>query len=119
MKVLGLCISNTLVALSGALVCQQQSFADISMGTGTIVIGLTSVIIGEVFFNDSNSHRIYYAVIFGSILYRFIISFALTLGVPPTDLRLLSSVLLAIALAIPVLRRKLRFNITKLLKGRD
>ena len=117
MKILGLVLGNACVALSGALVFQQQGFADINMGIGTIVIGLASVIIGEVIFSDKRSHRVFNAVVLGSILYRIIIAFVLARAIHPNDLRLISAVMLAIVLAFPMFRE--RFNVRKLLTGRD
>jgi len=116
MKLLGLMLGNACVALSGALVFQFQGFADIGMGVGTIVIGLASVIIGEVIFNDKNSHRALIAVVLGSILYRIIIAFVLGRGIHPNDFRLISAMMLALALSMPLIREKL--NLKKLLPGR-
>jgi putative ABC transport system permease protein len=117
MKILGLVLGNACVALSGALVFQLQGFADINMGIGTIVIGLASVIIGEVIFSDKRSHRVFNAVVLGSILYRIIIAFVLNRDIHPNDLRLISAALLAIVLAIPMLRAKFNIDIKKLLRG--
>jgi putative ABC transport system permease protein len=117
MKWIGLGIGNGCVALSGALVAQFGGFADVSMGIGVIVIGLASVIIGEVFFKDSNNHRIFYAVVLGSIIYRIIIAFVLSLGFNPNDFRLISAILLAIALSLPLIREKLNINLKKQLLG--
>ena len=116
MKLLGLMLGNACVALSGALVFQFQGFADIGMGVGTIVIGLASVIIGEVIFNDKNSHRALIAVVLGSILYRIIIAFVLGRGIHPNDFRLISAMMLALALSMPIIRNKL--NLKKVLLGR-
>jgi len=118
MKVLGLIISNGCIALSGALVFQFQGFADIGMGIGVIVIGLASVIIGEVIFKDKNNHRVFMAVVLGSILYRLIIAVVLSLGINPNDFRLFSALMLATALSVPLIREKLGINLTKKLWGR-
>jgi len=118
MKILGLMIGNACVALSGALVFQFQGFADIGMGVGTIVIGLASVIIGEVIFRDKNNHRVFIAVILGSILYRIIIAFVLGRGIHPNDFRLISAAMLAVALAMPLIRNWLRFDYKKMLLGK-
>ncbi|MCL1843874.1 MAG: ABC transporter permease [Defluviitaleaceae bacterium] len=117
MKILGLVIGNACVALSGALVFQLQGFADINMGIGTIVIGLASVIIGEVIFSDKRSHRVFNAVVIGSILYRIIIAFVLGRDIHPNDLRLISAVLLAVVLALPMLRAKFNFDWKRLFFG--
>jgi len=115
MKILGLMLGNACVAMSGALVFQFQGFADIGMGVGTIVIGLASVIIGEVIFNDKNNHRALIAVVLGSILYRIIIAFVLGRGIHPNDFRLISAMMLAFALAMPMFRQKL--NLRRVLFG--
>ena len=105
MKVLGLVISNALVAFSGGLVAQSQGFADVQMGVGTIVIGLASIIIGEVFFGWCRSFWAkLLAVVFGSLVYRIIIAVVLQLGLKSTDLKLLTALIVAAALSIPVLR---------------
>ena len=106
MIVLGLLISNALVALSGALVCQANGFADVGMGTGTIVIGLASVIIGEVLFGTRSFKNCLISVILGSIVYRLVIALVLELGMPPNDLKLFTAILVAIALSMPLLREK-------------
>ena len=107
MKIIGLMISNALVALSGALVTQSQGYADVGMGTGTIVIGLASVIIGEVVFGNRFSFWYKLAsVVMGSIIYRMIIAIVLQLGLKATDLKLLTAIIVAIALSVPVLNRK-------------
>ena len=107
MKIIGLMISNALVALSGALVTQSQGYADVGMGTGTIVIGLASVIIGEVVFGNRFSFWYKLAsVVMGSIIYRIIIAIVLQLGLKATDLKLITAIIVAIALSVPVLNRK-------------
>jgi len=115
MKILGLMLCNACIAMSGALVFQFQGFADIGMGVGTIVIGLASVIIGEVIFRDKNNHRALIAVVLGSILYRIIIAFVLGRGIHPNDFRLISAMMLAFALAMPMFRQKL--NLKRVLLG--
>lgn len=104
---IGLAISNGLVALSGALIAQNQFFADVSMGVGMVVIGLASVIIGEVIFGINSLLRRLVAVILGAILYRIIISFVLELGMPATDLKLISAFIVCLALAMPIINKKL------------
>lgn len=104
---IGLALANALVALSGALVAQYQSFADISMGVGMVIIGLASVIIGEVIFGISPLLRRLIAVILGSVLYRLIIALALEMGMPPTDLKMISAVIVALALSTPVIKERL------------
>ena len=105
MKNIGLMLGNALVALSGALVAQSQGYADVGMGTGTIVIGLASIIIGEVIFGRRFSfwYRLL-SVVLGSVIYRIIIAVVLQLGMKSTDLKLLTAIIVALALALPVLR---------------
>lgn len=110
MKVLGLVLSNALVALSGGLVAQQQGYADVQMGVGAIVIGLASVIIGEVVFcrKDHSFGYKMVAVILGSVIYRVVIAIVLRLGMRSTDLKLLTAVIVAFALGLPVVIGKLK-----------
>ncbi|MCK9479535.1 MAG: ABC transporter permease [Firmicutes bacterium] len=106
MKILGLMISNGLVALSGGLVAQSQGYADVGMGSGAIVIGLASVIIGEVIFGDR--FNFYYkmaSVVAGSVIYRVIIAIVLRMGLKSTDLKLFTAIIVAVALAIPVIKK--------------
>lgn len=105
MKIIGLMIANGLAALSGALVAQSQGYADVSMGTGAIVIGLASVIIGEVIFGVrfSFAYKLI-SVLLGSILYRVVIAVVLQLGLKSTDLKLFTAITVALALALPVLK---------------
>lgn len=106
MLILGLLISNGLVALSGALVAQSNGFADVGMGTGTIVIGLASVIIGEVLFGTRSFKNWLISVVLGSVVYRAVIAIVLELGMPPNDLKLFTAVLVAIALSLPLIKNK-------------
>ena len=104
---LGLLLSNSLVAISGALVAQSNGFADVGMGTGTIVIGLASVIIGEVLFGTRSFKNCMISVILGSVVYRIVIAAVLQMGMPPNDLKLFTSVLVAFALSLPLIKSKL------------
>lgn len=106
--ILGLVISNGLVAISGALIGQSNAFADVGMGTGTIVIGLASVIIGEVLFGKRTFSNWLIAVVLGSIVYRAVIALVLWLGMNPNDLKLFTAVIVAIALAMPMLKARLQ-----------
>lgn len=108
MKILGLSLSNGLVALSGALVAQYQGFADIGMGIGTIVAGLASVIIGEMMLGERTICMATFATLMGSFIYRLSIGIALRLGFAATDLKLLTTVLVIIALSTPKIRNLLR-----------
>ncbi|MCI5606134.1 MAG: ABC transporter permease [Treponema sp.] len=107
-KIAGLMISNGMVAMSGALVAQSQGYADVGMGTGTIVVGLASIIIGEVIFG---SHFGFWytliSVVLGSVIYRIIIAVVLQLGLKSTDLKLLTALIVAISLSVPVLKDKI------------
>lgn len=107
MKIIGLMVSNGVVALSGAFVAQSQGYADVGMGQGTIVIGLASIIIGEVVFgNRFNFAYKLGAVVGGSVIYRIIIAVVLQLGMKSTDLKLFTAIIVAVALAIPVFTKK-------------
>lgn len=104
MKILGLMLGNGLIALSGGLVAQTQGFADVTMGVGAIVIGLASIVIGEVIFHKKRSFVSKLISIFvGSIIYRVIIAIVLQLGLDTNYLKLLTAVLVAVALSVPVL----------------
>lgn len=107
-KVIGLILSNSLVALSGALLSQYQGFSDINMGRGAIVIGLAAVIIGEVIFSKifKNFGLKLFACVIGAIIYYAVIQFVLKLGLSTDDLKLLTSVVVAIFLAIPYWKGK-------------
>ena len=108
-KILGLMISNGMVALSGALVAQSQGYADVGMGTGTIVIGLASIIIGEVIFGQRFGFwYVLLSAVFGSIIYRIIVAVVLQLGLKSTDLKLLTAVIVAAALSVPVVKAKIQ-----------
>lgn len=116
--ILGLLLSNGLVAISGALIAQSNGFADVGMGVGTIVIGLASVIIGEVLFGANGFMKLLFgangfliclvSVILGSIVYRAVIALVLEMGMPPNDLKLFTALLVAAALSLPLLQRKLQ-----------
>ena len=101
MKILGLVISNGLISLSGALIAQSQSFADIQMGTGAIVIGLASLIIGEVLFGKGGFYKRLVAIILGAVVYRVIIALVLKMGMPSNDLKLFTAITVAVALSLP------------------
>lgn len=108
MKIFGLALSNGLVALCGALIAQYQGFADIGMGIGLIVAGLASVIIGQAIFGQRTVLVAAIAVVLGSVIYRLVIQLALQIGFNPNDMKLISAVLVVIALLLPqwdVMRR--------------
>ena len=100
----GLCIANAMTGLSGAILGQYQRSSDINLGTGMVVIGLASLIIGETLFGKKGILRWIAAAIFGSILYRFIIALALRFNIPAELLKLVSAVIVAIAIALPALK---------------
>ena len=107
----GLALSNSLVALAGALFAQFHGFADISMGVGTIIIGLAAVIIGEAIFATRNIALALVSCIIGAIIYRLAISFALEateIGLQASDLNLVTAVIVAIAMVLPTLKRSLK-----------
>ncbi len=114
MRLIGLAVSNGLVALSGGLLAQYQSVADAGMGVGMVVVGLASVIIGEAVFGTRSLMRRLIAVSLGAILYRMVIAFAFNLGMPSTDLKLVSAVIVTIALSTGVLGEK--FSISAFMK---
>lgn len=102
-KVLGLMLSNGIVALSGALLTQYQGFADVQMGRGAIVIGLAAVIIGEVVFSKifRNFGLKLLAVVIGAIIYYIVIQIVLWLGLNTNDLKMLTALVVALFLAVP------------------
>lgn len=110
---LGVGLSNALVALAGALAAQNQGAADANMGVGTIVAGLASVIVGETVFGNRNVTRACVAVLLGSVLYRIAIALALGMkwgrfSFSPSDLNLITALLVVAALTAPRLREKMR-----------
>ena len=105
MTVMGIGISNAFVALSGALVAQDQGFADVGMGIGMIVAGLASIIIGEALLGKRTVQRMTLAAVVGSIIYKLIISLGLRMGLAPTDLKMATGVMVILALGIPALKK--------------
>ena len=99
--ILGLMLSNGLVALSGGLIAQSQNYADVQMGVGAIVIGLASLIIGEVLFGRHGFKSRLLSMVFGAITYRIIIALVLRLGMPADDLKLFTAITVALALSLP------------------
>jgi putative ABC transport system permease protein len=100
-KMIGLALSNGLIALSGALVAQDHGFADIGMGTGILVTGAAAVMIGEAIFGDGGILRWIAATLVGVLLYRLLVALALRVGFEPVDLKLVTAGLLLAALALP------------------
>lgn len=105
--VLALMISNGLIAMSGALVAQQQGYADVKMGIGAIVMALASIVIGETIFGRKGGFlRRLISIVIGSVIYRMIVSAVLQMGLNPDNLKPFTAVLVGIALTIPVIMEK-------------
>lgn len=105
-KIIGLAIANGLVTLSGCIYAQQQRYFDVSMGTGTVVIGLASVIIGTSLFKKVTFLRVTSSVVIGSIIYKACVAVAISLGLQSTDLKLITAVLFLIILIAGMDRKK-------------
>ena len=106
--ILGLIISNGFVGITGALLSQSNGYADVNMGTGVLVTGLASIIIGEVLFGTRSFKNWLISVALGSIVYRAVVAFVLWLGMNPNDLKLLTAVIVAVALALPLIKSKMQ-----------
>lgn len=100
----GLCIANSLTALSGAVLAQYQKTADINLGTGMVIIGLASLIIGDTLTPKGKLGIKVLGAVLGSVIYRFIIALALRLDLPSECLKLISAVIVALAIGLPALR---------------
>lgn len=109
MITIGLCVANALTALSGGLLAQYQKSCDINLGTGMVTIALASLIIGETLIGKGSMLKRIAGVILGSCLYRFIVAVALRLNVPAECLKLVSALIVAVAIAFPYLKDKLTF----------
>ncbi|MCH5272505.1 MAG: ABC transporter permease [Lachnospiraceae bacterium] len=109
-KILGLIISNGIVAMSGSLLTQYQGFADISMGRGAIVIGLAAVIIGEVLFGKifKNFALRLLSIVFGGVIYYAVITLVLSFGLETNDMKLFSALVVAVFLGIPYWKKQLQ-----------
>ena len=106
--ILGVAIANGLVAFSGGVVAQRQGFADVGMGVGMIIMGLAAVIIGEALFRPKGVARLLLAALGGTFIYRLVISIALRMGMRAGDLKLVTAVIVIIAMAVPYLQKKIR-----------
>lgn len=104
----GLCLSNAMTALSGAVLAQYQKTADINLGTGMVIIGLASLIIGETLMPRGKTWMKALGAILGSILYRFIIAIALRLDLPSECLKLISALIVALAIGLPAIKSAVR-----------
>ena len=105
---IGLMLSNSLTALSGAVLAQYQRTADINLGTGMVIIGLASLIIGETFLPKGKMWMKAFGAVLGSIVYRFIIAIALRMDLPSECLKLISAVIVALAIGLPTIRGQLK-----------
>ena len=110
-KILALMISNGLCAISGALLAQNQGYSDVNMGTGTIVIALASIIIGEALVSQHSFLINLISVVVGSIVYRAIISVVLNLGMNPMDLKMFTAFVAAFLLGVPNVRKTLKRSV--------
>lgn len=105
-KIVGLAIANGLVTLSGCIFAQQQRYFDISMGTGTVVIGLASVIIGTSLFKKITVLRVTSSVVIGSVIYKGCVALAISLGFESTDLKMITAVLFLAILVLGMERKR-------------
>lgn len=110
MKILGLTLSNGVIALSGALIAQNDGYADVNKGIGVIVIGLASIIIGEVIFHELTLSERLIAIVVGSIIYQLLILVVIKLGFDTTYLKLFSAIILALCLMIPQVKNELKLK---------
>lgn len=108
MVIFGYMISNGLIALSGALIAQSNGYADIGMGIGTIVIGLASVLVGEIFLRGHGILTRLLAMVVGAIVYRLLLTIAMGLGFPADDLKILSAIILVIVICVPIVQTRIQ-----------
>lgn len=106
MKVIGLALANGIIAFAGALLAQYQGFADVSSSSGKMVLGLASIIVGESFFGHRTIIRSITSVIVGSLIYRFLLTFALQFGLNASDLNLFSAALVALSISLPYMKKR-------------
>lgn len=114
MITIGLCVANALTGLSGGLLAQYQKSCDINLGTGMVTIALASLIIGETLIGKGSMLKRIAGVILGSCLYRFIVAVALRMNVPAECLKLVSSIIVAVAIALPYIKQQMAFNKQKI-----
>ncbi|WP_416325282.1 ABC transporter permease [[Eubacterium] hominis] len=110
MKVMGIALANAIVALGGGIFAQYQNFSDVTSGIGMMVVGLASIIVGEAFFRKKTLLFHFLAVIIGAIVYRFILTIALKLGIASTDMKLVSAILVALAISLPQLMKRRKYH---------
>lgn len=104
MKILGFAIANALVSLSGAMYAQYSSAGDTNSGTGMLVVGLASIIIGEIFFTRHTILNGILAAVFGAVAYRFVLAFAMNLGMDSNYTKLFSAIIVVLAISIPAIK---------------
>ncbi|MDG3132109.1 ABC transporter permease [Streptococcus suis] len=107
MELMGLVVSNGIIAFAGALIAQQEGYADVSRGIGVIVVGMASLIIGEVIYGNLTLLERFLAIIVGAIFYQFLILLVISLGVNTSYLRIVSAMILAVCLMVPELKKKI------------
>lgn len=113
MITIGLCVANALTGLSGGLLAQYNKSCDINLGTGMVTIALASLIIGETLMGKGSIKKRIFGVVLGSCLYRFIVAIALRLDVPAESLKLVSAIIVAVAIAFPYLKQQWEFAKSK------
>jgi len=100
-KIIGLALSNGLIAMSGSLLCQYQGYSDVNMGVGAIVIGLASIIIGEAIFSKAKNFMLKLTgIVVGSVIYRVVVALVIFSGMPSTDLKIMTAVVVIAALCL-------------------
>lgn len=107
MELLGLILSNGIIALAGALIAQQEGYADVSRGIGVIVVGMASLIIGEVIYGNLTMLERFLAIVVGAIFYQFLILLVISLGINTSYLRIFSAMILAVCLMVPEFKKKI------------
>lgn len=118
-KTVGLCVANAMVSLSGALIAHYQGSADVSMGIGMVIIGLASLIIGEIIFGHRNVPNHVISVVLGSIVYRIILAIALELNFSASSLKLISALIVTLAISYPAIQEKMALHQLKKRGARD
>ena len=109
----GLCVANAMTGLSGAMVAQYSTFADVNSGTGMVVLALAALVIGETLIGKGSMVRRVAGVVAGSLIYRFIYAAALRFNVPAEYMKLVSAVIVGVAIAAPEVRRWAAFQMQK------
>ncbi|MGQ7595004.1 ABC transporter permease [Streptococcus suis] len=107
MELMGLILSNGVIALAGALIAQQEGYADVSRGIGVIVVGMASLIIGEVLFDNVTMAERFITIVVGAIFYQFLILGVISLGINTSYLRIFSALILAVCLMVPEIKNNI------------